>query len=289
MHVMGVEGGDKDEQLRFADYMLSVGDGREPTFMHRDLDLISLSEGMCVRTRDVGELISFTFPDVARPFKDVEFLRSHAILTPLNKDVDEINARVDEQLPGDVFTFYIADSVVECEGSNVHPIEYLNSVQPSECPPHKLVLKIGMIVMLLRSIVSHKGLCNDRRLIILRLGGQVIEAEIVTGKNMGSRVLIPCIPIVPSDSNIRFELQRVQFSIRAAFAMKINKAQGQTMDTIELYLPRPVFSHGQLYVALLRVQNAAILRVLIIDKDNRFTDVDGVVRYPQDIVYSEVL
>ncbi|KAJ7519804.1 hypothetical protein O6H91_20G056200 [Diphasiastrum complanatum] len=206
MCVMGVEGGDKDEQLRFADYLLSVGDGREPTFVHRDLDLISLPEGMCLRTRDVGELISFTFPDVARRFKDVEFLRSRAILTPLNKDVDEINARVVEQLLGDVFTFYSTDSVLECEGSNVHPIEYLNSLQPSGCPPHKLVLKIGMIVMLLRSIASHKGLCNGTRLIILRLGRRVIEAEIVTGKNIGSRVLIPRIPIVPSNSNIPFEL-----------------------------------------------------------------------------------
>ncbi|KAJ7555305.1 hypothetical protein O6H91_05G031000 [Diphasiastrum complanatum] len=71
--------------------------------------------------------------------------------------------------------------------------------------------------------------------------------------------------------------------------MTINKAHGQTMDTIGLYLPRPVLSHGQLHVALSRVQNAASLRVLISDKDNRFTDVDGVARYTQNIVYSEVL
>ncbi|KAJ7526052.1 hypothetical protein O6H91_17G079600 [Diphasiastrum complanatum] len=170
MHIMGVEGGNKDEQLRFADYLLSVGDGREPTFMHRDLDLISLPEGICLRMRDVHELISFTFLDVARQFRDVEFLRSHAILTPLNKDLDEINARVVEQLLGDVYTFYSANSVVECEGSNVHPIEYLNSLQASGCPPHKLVLKTGMIVILLRSIASHKGLYNGTRLIIFRLG-----------------------------------------------------------------------------------------------------------------------
>ncbi|KAJ7533553.1 hypothetical protein O6H91_13G054600 [Diphasiastrum complanatum] len=138
-------------------------------------------------------------------FKDVEFLRSRAILTPLNKDVDEINARVvDEQLQDDVSTFYSVDSVVECEGSNVHPTKHLNNLQSSGCPPHKLVLKIGMIVMLLRSIASHKGLCNGTRLIILRLGRQVIEAEIVTGKNIGSRVLIPRIPIVPSNSNLPF-------------------------------------------------------------------------------------
>ncbi|KAJ7561127.1 hypothetical protein O6H91_03G014800 [Diphasiastrum complanatum] len=120
-----------------------------------------------------------------------------------------------------------------------------------------------MIVMLLRSIASHKGLYNGTRLIICKLGRLVIEAEIVTGKNIGSRVLIPRIPIVPSNLDLSFELQRVQFPIRPAFAMSINKAQGQTMDMVGLYLPHPMFCHGHLYVALSRVQNNARVHVRV--------------------------
>ena len=53
--------------------------------------------------------------------------------------------------------------------------------------------------------------------------------------------------------------------------MSINKSQGQTLDLVGLFLPRPVFSHGQLYVAMFRVTSATGLKVLILDDANRTT------------------
>ena len=50
--------------------------------------------------------------------------------------------------------------------------------------------------------------------------------------------------------------------------MTINKAQGQTLERVGIYLPEPCFTHGQLYVAASRVGLPEHLRFAVpIDKD----------------------
>ena len=40
-----------------------------------------------------------------------------------------------------------------------------------------------------------------------------------------------------------------------SYARNINKLQGQTFTKFEIYLPQSVFTHGQLYVTMLRVKS----------------------------------
>ncbi|GBM81942.1 hypothetical protein AVEN_4095-1 [Araneus ventricosus] len=117
-------------------------------------------------------------------------------------------------------------------------------------PPQRLQLKIGSVIILLRNLDPPK-LCNETRLSAKRLLTDIIEATILTGKQKGQDVLITRIPLVPTDIN--FSFKRLQFSVRLAFAITVNKAQGQSINWCGVNLESPCFSHGQLYVACSRV------------------------------------
>jgi len=103
-----------------------------------------------------------------------------------------------------------------------------------------LTLQEGCLVILLRNMPV--GLANGTRLIAVKLMQHIIDAEIVTGLDKGMRVFIPRLNITPSDmERMPFTLRRQQFSLQPAFAMIINKAQGQTLQTVGVYLPKLVF------------------------------------------------
>ena len=89
-------------------------------------------------------------------------------------------------------------------------------------------------------------------MIVLTLGQRVVEVEISSGVNRGNRILI-LITIVPSDTELPFTLKCHQFPLWPCFAMSTNKAQGQPLQFVGIYLPDHVFMHGQLYVAFSRV------------------------------------
>jgi len=64
--------------------------------------------------------------------------------------------------------------------------------------------------------------------------------------------------------------------------MTINKSQGQSPKHVGVYLPTPVFSHKQLYVAVSRVTSREGLKILITHEDSEDTNVTS------NIIYEEV-
>ena len=197
-----------------------------------------------------GNIVDHVFDDVSQP----ELLTDTVILTPTNNSSLQLNDEVLHKLPGNPTVYLSADEALSEEDVSMYPVEFINSITPSVMPPHKLMLKEGAIIMLLRNLDIRKGLCNGTRLIIRRLHRHVIDAEILTRSGKGERVLIPRIKLAPSDVALPFTLQRIQFPVRLPYSMTINKSQGQTFNKLGIFLESPVFSHGQLYVAFSRAK-----------------------------------
>jgi ATP-dependent exoDNAse (exonuclease V) alpha subunit len=131
---------------------------------------------------------------------------------------------------------------------NTYPSEFLNTLEVSGMPSHKLSFKIGAPVMLLRNIDPSVGLCNGMCLIVRRFTMRDIEAEII-GKGADNVTFISRIKFIFDYNNLPFTLARKQFPLRLVYAMTIYKSQRQTLFHVGLHLANDVFSHGQLYVA----------------------------------------
>jgi ATP-dependent DNA helicase PIF1 len=190
-------------------------------------------------------------------------------------------------LPSEDKQYLSCDSICQCDedvGIDRRWIttEFLNDIKCSRMPNHKLRLKLGVPVMLLRNIDVSSGLCNGTRLMIVELGKNVIGADIVNGPHHGDRVYITRSNLIPSDSNVNISFQRRQFPLCLCFAMTINKSQGQTLSNVGLYLPRPVFTHGQQYVAVSRVKTRKGLKILALDDSGDSST------FTTNVVYEEV-
>lgn len=234
---------------QFAEWLLSVGSGYDG---ENKSDFVKLDpEFLC------KDIVTAVFGDDVGSLKPEE-LAVRAVLCPKNEDTMRVNETILSKLPGESTCYYSVDSIVDCESAEEraqYPLEFLNSLTPMGMPPHRLNLKKGCCVMLLRNLNTKRGLCNGTRLIVESLCTNVIECSIFSGARRGEKVFLPRINLDVKDSDLPFQLKRRQFPLRLAYSMTITKSQGQTFDRIGINLPDPVFTHGQLYTALSRVRS----------------------------------
>jgi hypothetical protein len=272
----------------YAEWLLTVGNGTAPTTSNGTYDdLITIPDHILFEG-DVNDLANWVFPDIESYDQlDSDWICHRAVLTPKNENVNYINNLMMDRFPGDGSDEIVAQSAdtlsQDFENAGI-PNEYLNTLNPSGFPPHRLRLKVGMPLILLRNLNPSEGLSNGTKLRLERIHNHMIEAKIIGGDHNGNIVCLPRILLKPKDGDYPFQWTRRQFPVNVAFAITINKSQGQTLSKVGIYLPEPCFAHGQLYTALSRVSHPQDIRVMIVPGTNSQSH-----NQTRNIVYTEIL
>lgn len=266
---------------RHAQWLLEIGAGTNVGNDHT----VAIPPEMCISTME--NLIASIYPNLNLQGIPDQYFLDRTILSSRNDEVDDINEAILARFPGERKLLISADSVVlenqELRNYQPYPPEYLNSLNATGLPLARLSLKKGVPVMLLRNLDPSKGLCNGTRMIVVEIKSRVLECRIISGDAQfaGQTVLIPRIILQPSAETLPIPLQRQQFPVRLAFAMTINKSQGQSVKHVGINLETSVFSHGQLYVALSRCTSGHRIKVLLPPENTN--------RRTTNVVYTEVL
>jgi hypothetical protein len=284
----------------YADWLLQLGNGTLPSIPTlNDPELIEIPQDLLDVQTNLIEHV-FGHPSQLLNPEVAETISSRAILCPKNIDCLRINNTIVSKMPGAVKLYKSIDTIDFEEPEEIadYPAEVLNTFDVSGLSPNSLHLKVGAVVILLKNIDTRQGLCNGTRLILKNLTDNLIVAEIASGKNKGESVFLPRMSMSPTDCDLPFKLKRLQFPVLLAFAMTINKSQGQTFDRVGIYLPEPVFSHGQLYVAFSPSTSREDVKVVVKETDyhgkqlrNRpdATEEEKLRVFTRNIVYKEVL
>ncbi|XP_071033087.1 uncharacterized protein [Parasteatoda tepidariorum] len=180
---------------RFSKQLLDIGNGK-----------VTKDETGCMKfpgdfstiTNSQDDLINLIFPDAHTQYIRHESLRERAILAGKNVNVNELNLKIQQLLPGNLMTYKSVDAVCNPIKATNFPTEFLNSLDLPGIPPYNLVLKVGSPVVLLRNL-NPPRLCNGTRLVVEKLMNNVIEVSILNGKFRDESTVLPRIPIIPTE------------------------------------------------------------------------------------------
>ncbi|XP_057719611.1 uncharacterized protein LOC130934037 [Arachis stenosperma] len=188
---------DQDETEQFGKWLLKVGDGLIGDNMDGESEICLLRD-IVIPSSDQAfdELVHFSYPNILENMSSKNILKARTILAPTLDIVEEVNNHLMAIIPGGKKLYLSSDSICMDEGNmesqlDLYGPELLNSINCSGLPPHKLILKVGVPVMLLRNIDQSSGLCNGTRIQVRKLRNHVIECEVLKSNNVGHVALIP--------------------------------------------------------------------------------------------------
>ncbi|XP_025665110.1 uncharacterized protein [Arachis hypogaea] len=231
---------------QFAEWLLTISDGLPGDSSDGESE-VNIPEDIIIQYNEDGfnSLVNFVYPNLLLNLNNGSYFGDRTILALTLEIVNDVNKHIMKSLIGEEKTYLSFDSFCVKEGNMKSE---LDTITPD-----------------VLNAINCSGL--PPHLLALKEGVLVMLLRNIDQSNglyNGTRLQVSKEPLVVS------------------FSMTINKSQDQTLTTVELYLSKPVFTHGKLCVALSRVRSKSGVRILI--ENNSFKTKGTII----NVVYREV-
>jgi len=201
---------------------------------------------------------------------DPNLSQGRVYLAVLNQDARSFNNYVLEQLQGNSRTYWSSNVIKQRDvhdGRNLPVDNYLNHIEQSGIPLHRVVLKVGAICALMQNISFKDGLVKNGKVVVMSLHPRHVMIRTIPRDGTYPKyfaITKRTFEFKQSEA-AGYAILRRQIPLKLAYANTFNGCQSQTLEKIVVDVRYPVFTHGQLYTAMSRVRNQndiAIRRLL---------------------------
>ena len=277
------------QQLQYAKLLLEVGSGsREHQLQEEDRGIYIMGLLDLEVFTEFTDAVQFIHPNGF----DLDHITSVCILAATNAQVDGWNQRVQDLNTNPIHHLYSYDQFDEVDDPKGYlremiTTDVLNRFSDAQAPGHDLALKVDDICILMRKVEKSR-LANNTRCQILHISPHLIRIKSLDNDN----------PIYANIPRFRFKVKlpygksysmmRTQFPLRLAYAMTMNRSQGQEFKKVLVDLSVHAFSHGHLYVAISRIRNASDIAIYTSDERSSAYADQGVL-FTTNVVYEEIL
>jgi hypothetical protein len=150
------------------------------------------------------------FPPKSLPTQDNrEFTRTHG---PINKVIEAVLDKLPEPLI-ELLSHDLSLKTPDWDPS----LGLLHKLNPVGLPPHRLRIKIGCIVSVLRDLNTSSQLSKSQHLRVLRCENDRLECLVLDGQLRGTKTFLTRVPFFAKYKNLeQHPFQRTQFPIRVA-------------------------------------------------------------------------
>jgi hypothetical protein len=257
--------------------------------------IIALSNIQYITEKNPDEAISWLYPN---NIYDPDVAMNRVVLCSTNEAVDIWNQKIQELNDANIIHQCSSrDEFNEVDDPNGNLAQYLtpeilNSINSTSVPPHLLNLKVNDVCLVIRPMMCD-NIATNMRVKLLQISPYLIRAEVLTESSDTDDKRVVFIPRYRFKFRMKygsFEMLRTQFPLRLAYAMTINKAQGQTLENVLFDCRSEPFSHGHTYVAMSRVRNVNNIKLFVSDnqlyiKENTEVSIPKIPNY----VYQQII